>query len=137
MNTIKFTKPNFDNEWMEAIRYPEFKEMGKDKWIELANGGSIEKYNEIKDILGNVDLDFDNLEQPKKERFIQALSNKKIEAPIAVKFSNNDYDLVAGNTRLSGLVNNGITDFPIWIVDVSYLMETKKSIKNKLRTLLK
>ena len=35
---------------------------------------------------------------------------------IAVKFSDKDYDLVAGNTRLSGLVKNGI-DPKIWIVD--------------------
>jgi hypothetical protein len=40
--------------------------------------------------------------------------------PIAVKFSNSDYDLLAGNTRLSGLVNNG-EDPNIWIVDISNL----------------
>ena len=42
--------------------------------------------------------------------------------PIAVKFSDKDYDLVAGNTRLSGLVQNGI-DPKIWIVDISSLNE--------------
>ena len=42
--------------------------------------------------------------------------------PIAVKFSDDDYDLVAGNTRLSGLVKNGI-DPKIWIVDLSEMQE--------------
>jgi GNAT superfamily N-acetyltransferase len=135
---LKFTKPNFDNEWMEAVRYPEFKEMGKESWIQLANNGTTKTYSEIKDVLGNVDLNFDNLEEPKKERFIHALSNKKVETPIAVKFSDNDYDLVAGNTRVSGLVNNGITDFPIWIVDISQfnndevLNESFDAIENNL-----
>jgi hypothetical protein len=38
--------------------------------------------------------------------------------PIAVKFSDTDYDLVAGNTRLAGLVKKGINP-KIWIVDLS------------------
>ena len=37
---------------------------------------------------------------------------------IAVKFSDDDYDLVAGNTRISGLVKNKI-DPKIWVVDLS------------------
>jgi len=50
--------------------------------------------------------------------------------PIAVKFSDNDFDLVAGNTRLSGLVRNGI-DPKIWIVDISELSENFKDGKKK------
>lgn len=122
-NKLQFTKPKFEFEWMEAIRYPEFEEMGKDGWVEIAKNGHTEIYSDIKDVLGNVDLDFNSLEEPKKERFHKAFNNRKIETPIAVKFSDSDYDLVAGNTRLSGLVNNGITNFPIWIVDISHLME--------------
>jgi len=122
-NTLKYLKPNFNYEWQEAVRYPEFEEMGKEGWVNIAKNGHTKIYDEIKDILGNVDLEFDNLEQPKKERFKEALINGKIEIPVAVKFDDNDYDLVAGNTRLSGLVNKGMTNFPIWIVDISHLME--------------
>ena len=50
--------------------------------------------------MGNVDLYFDGLEKPKKERFNKAFETGKIELPIVVKFNDNDYDLVAGNTRL-------------------------------------
>jgi hypothetical protein len=113
-----FTNPNFETEWDEAKRYPEFKEMGKEAWIKLANQGKSVSYDSIKDVLGNVDLNFDELEEPKKQRFQKALKDGKVEMPIAVKFSNDDYDLVAGNTRLAGMVANEIPA-NIWIVDLS------------------
>lgn len=119
IKSIQYTPPNFNYEWEEeAVRYPEFKKMGKAKWIEVAKGGYTTQYSKIKDILGNVDLDFDTLNQAKKERFKQAFEKGKIEIPIVVKFSDNDYDLVAGNTRLAGLVKNGI-DPKLWIIDIS------------------
>jgi hypothetical protein len=115
IQNIQYTKPNFEFEWGEAERYPEFVEMGKEAWLELANNGYTIKYSEIKDVLGNIDLDFDSLETDKIERFNQAFEEGVIETPIAVKFNDNDYDLVAGNTRLSGLINKGI-DPTIWVV---------------------
>jgi hypothetical protein len=114
-NTIQYNNPNFSKEWMEAKRYPEFKEMGKAKWIELAQQGSITKLSKIKSVLGNVELDFDSLEDEKKERFEKAFEKGIIEMPIAVKFEENEYDLVAGNTRVAGLVKNNI-DPNIWVV---------------------
>jgi len=122
-DSISYTKPNFEYEWEEAIRYPEFKKMGKEKWINLANQGHTVRYSDIKRVLGNVDLDFDNLEDAKKARFQKAFNSGVIEHPIAVKFKDNDYDLVAGNTRVAGLVAQGV-DPEIWIVDLSNLQET-------------
>jgi GNAT superfamily N-acetyltransferase/phosphopantetheine adenylyltransferase len=124
LNEVKYTNPNFELEWEEAVRYPEFKEMGKENWIKVAKQGKLVNYSSIKDVLGNVDLNFDNLEEPKKQRFQSAFKNGTVETPIAVKFSDNDYDLVAGNTRLSGLVKNG-EDPKIWIVNISNLDEKK------------
>jgi hypothetical protein len=115
ISTIQYKKPNFENEWMEANRYPEFQKMGKEKWVELAQQGSITKLSKIKSILGNVDLDFDSLEDGKKERFEKAFEKGVIEMPIAVKFGENEYDLVAGNTRVAGLTKNHI-DPSIWVV---------------------
>ena len=115
---INYTNPNFKDEWEEAIRYSEFKEMGIKSWIEIANKGYVTNYSKIKDKLGNVDLKFDSLEEPKKQRFQDALNKGNIEMSIAVKFSDDDYDLVAGNTRISGLVKNKI-DPKIWVVDLS------------------
>lgn len=132
---IQYKKPNFEFEWNEAIRYPEFKEMGKEGWIDLAKRGHTIKYSQIKDILGNIDLDFGTLEANKKERFQQAFEIGTIETPIAVKFDENNYDLVAGNTRLAGLVDKGI-DPLIWIVDLTSEILTEKQ-KETLRTWFK
>jgi 8-oxo-dGTP diphosphatase len=122
---VKYVKPNFEYEWEEAIRYPEFKEMGFDNWLRIAENGHVVNFSEIKDRLGNVDLDFDGLDKDKKARFIKALENGQIELPIVVKFSENDYDLVGGNTRLSGLTKNGI-DPKIWVVDLSKPIDEAK-----------
>ena len=132
---IQYKKPNFEFEWNEAIRYPEFKEMGKEGWIDLAKRGHTIKYSQIKDILDNIDLDFGTLEANKKKRFQQAFEIGTIETPIAVKFDENNYDLVAGNTRLAGLVDKGI-DPLIWIVDLTSEILTEKQ-KETLRTWFK
>lgn len=116
-NEISYMPPDFENEWEEAIRYPELEEIGIQGWIELANSGYVTDYSSIKDVLGNVDLDFSSLDPGKRKRFQSAFNSGQIEMPIAVKFSESDYDLVAGNTRLSGLVNNGI-DPKIWVVEL-------------------
>jgi hypothetical protein len=115
---MKFKKPNFDFEWDEALRYREFEDMGKEGWINLAKDGYMVKYSEIKDVLGNVDLDFDTLDEPKKERFNKSIKLGKMELPIVVKFSDEDYDLIAGNTRLSGLIGKEV-DAPLWVVDLT------------------
>ena len=115
--TITYTQPHFSNEWMEAKRYPEFRKLGKEKWIELAKQGKVVKLSDIKMVLSNVDLNFDSLEEPKKERFNKAFKKGIIEMPIAVKFSDDEYDLVTGNTRVAGLVKNHI-DPSIWVVNL-------------------
>ena len=126
-DTVKYKKPNFEFEWDEAKRYPEFVEMGKDGWMELAKKGYTTKYSKIKDILGNVDLNFDGLEKEKKARFQSAYENGTIEIPTVVKFSDKDYDLIGGNTRLSGLVSNGENP-TLWVVDISNLKELAEGL---------
>ncbi len=112
---LKYRKPNFNREWLEANRYPEFQSIGKLGWLELAPKGSVVKYSDIKDVLGNVNLDFDSLERDKKQRFIEAYKSGVVEVPIAVKFNDFEYDLVGGNTRLAGLVRLGHNP-KIWVV---------------------
>ena len=124
---IKFIRPNFDHEFDEAKRYREFKRMPKKEWIEFAKDGTITTFSKIKNFLGNVDLDFEKLDKEKRARFQAAFKNKKIEAPIVVKFKKDDYDLLGGNTRLAGLLKKGINP-KLWVIDMSkaYKEETKE-----------
>ena len=116
---MRYLKPNLDYEWREALRYREFEKMGKKGWIEVAsNKYTIISYSKIRKVLGNVDLDYDGLEPEKKKRFEEAFKKGEIEIPMAVKFSDNDYDLLGGNTRLSGLIEKGI-DPKIYVVDLT------------------
>jgi hypothetical protein len=116
---MRYIKPNFSKEWMEALRYPEFEEMGYEGWLELTSQNFvITNYEKIKDVLNNVNLDYDSLEQEKKGRFERDFKKGRIEIPIVVKFSEEDYDLLGGNTRLAGLIKNGINP-KLWVVDLT------------------
>ena len=49
---IRYIHPNFDSEWEEAERYPEFVEMGRLEWIKRGKKGYIVKFSDIKNVLG-------------------------------------------------------------------------------------
>lgn len=115
---IKYLQPNFEREFDEAKRYREFEGLSKKKWIEIAKKGTITTFERIKKNLGNVDFDFEKLDRDKRARFQADFKNKKIEAPIAVKLNKNHYDLLAGNTRLAGLLKHGINP-KIWLIDAT------------------
>ena len=115
LDNLKYKKPNFRYEWLEAARYPEFQELGKAGWLQLAPTGSVVKYSQIKDVLENVNLDFESLDRDKRQRFIEAYKEGVVETPIAVKFNDFEYDLLGGNTRLAGLIRIG-HDPKIWVI---------------------
>jgi hypothetical protein len=124
---MKYSKPNFEHEWMEALRYREFEKMGKKGWIEVAsNDYTIMSYSKIKK-LKNIDLDYETLEDKKKKRFEKHFKEGEVEMPIAVKFGENNYDLLGGNTRLAGLIEKGINP-KLWVVDM-----TKKKEKEEVK----
>ena len=119
-----FTDPNFEVEWDEAKRYPEFVKIGKDKWIELAKTGEpIDVDNELANKIENTEAgeenrhEFDNLEEPKKERFRKAVKAGTVELPIIARYSDGYLELVAGNTRLTGMMNE-FGEGKAWIFDV-------------------
>ena len=116
---MRYTKPNLEEEWMEALRYREFEKMGKKAWMHYASKNyTITNFEEIEDVLNNVNLDYDSLEEEKKERFEKAFKNGEIEIPIAVKFKDDDYDLLGGNTRLAGLITKGINP-KLYVIDMT------------------
>jgi len=115
---MRYTKPNFEHEWPEALRYRIFEKMGYENWVEVGNNGKPVRFSSIIDKTGNVDLDFDSLEKDKKNRFYDAFDNGVIEMPIVAKFSDTNYDLVGGNTRIAGLILNKKDPY-VWLIDIS------------------
>jgi len=136
LDNLKYRMPNFRYEWLEAVRYPEFQELGKQGWMEIAKNGRVMSYSKIMDNLGNVDLDFDSLERDKKNRFIESYKKGSVELPIVADFGF-EYDLLAGNTRLAGLIKIG-HDPKVWVVQVpnNNMNESLKGGKADNMTLL-
>ncbi len=130
---MKYTRPNFNEEWMEALRYREFEKMGKDGWLKVANENyEITNFEKIKDVLNNVDLDYESLDEDKKMRFERAFEKGEIEIPIVVRFSEDDYDLLGGNTRLAGLIEKGINP-KLWVVDLTKKEEMTEKWSKKYK----
>jgi hypothetical protein len=119
-----YIDPNFDMEWEEAERYIDHpnpdKIIGwtKEEWLEKVMNGKVMNFSEIPDLENITDpSEFEELLPEKIQRFMDAFSKKIIELPIAVKFPNGVYDLIAGNTRVTGLRNKGY-DPKIWVFEL-------------------
>ena len=114
---ISYTNPDFNYEWGEAQRYDQFVKIGRIGWINQARKGYAVRFSEISADIQNVNLHFESLNEFKKIRFLKSFERSEIEMPIALKISTDRYDLMAGNTRLAGLIREGI-DPMIWIVQL-------------------
>ena len=130
-NSIAYTDPNFDNEWGEAKRYKEFKNIGKDKWIALAKKGKVVDYDaetvkKIKNTeAGNV-KDWDKIDPVRKKRVVQQLQTGKIELPIVASYSDGWLELVGGNTRLTAAIRT-TGKGKVWQFDVPDNLQEKEA----------
>lgn len=125
--SIHYTQPNFAEEYEEALRYPMFQHMTHSQWIDVAKRGfKLGTTPQFIEQLNNTDAgepsNFNQLERPKIKRFQQALASKTIEMPM-VLHTTDGYELLGGNTRLTGLVARGVYP-PVWVVDVRDLEHT-------------
>jgi len=115
-----FVEPNFDYEWEEANRYPEFQKIGKDAWIELAKKGKVVTITSAKGI-SNTDAtepdSFSSLDKDKQARALAQLDSGEIEMPIVAVYSDGHKELIGGNTRLTALMAKKIPAM-VWQFDV-------------------
>ena len=121
-DTITYTNPNFDNEWDEATRYDEFKNIGKEKWIALAKTGKVVDYNtetvkKIKNTEAGDVKEFDKLDPKKQKRALQQISTGEVELPIVASYSDGWLELVGGNTRLTAAIK-ATGESKVWQFDV-------------------
>ena len=124
---ISYTNPQFDVEWEEANRYPYLEKLGTEGWEELAKTGRAVRVTKdsVKNI-GNTGADgsesLDDLEPEKVARLKQAMDSGTVEMPIVVKQPDGSLELIAGNTRLIGLISTQ-GEAQVWLVDASTLTE--------------
>jgi|DEB0MinimDraft_4_1074332.scaffolds.fasta_scaffold25275_2 hypothetical protein len=117
---ITYKIPNFNFEWEEAIRYPEFKKLGKQAWINIASKGKEVSINSAKDI-NNTDANkpssFRLLNKDKQKRTLLQLKSGTVEMPIIAVYPDGHKELLGGNTRLTALMyKNGKAT--VWMFDV-------------------
>ena len=104
MRDIIYTKPNLENEWEEAARYPEFVSIGKEAWIKLAKAGKAVTITSAKDIDNTDAADPDSFKLLNKDKQARALSQIKqgsVEMPIVAVYPDGRKELIGGNTRLT------------------------------------
>ena len=105
---ITFYKPNFENEWEEAERYPKLFP-NKDSWLDKVSNGSVENVHCGMD-LNNTDMCEKGeikLNSEKVSRVKQAIKSGKVELPIFMN-RGDKYELIGGNTRLVYLKKNNL-----------------------------
>ena len=131
---ISYADPQFDVEWEEANRYPYLEKLGSEGWEELAKTGRAVRVttDSVKKI-GNTGADgsesLDDLEPEKVARLKQAMDSGTVEMPIVVKQPDGSLELIAGNTRLIGLISTQ-GEAQVWLVDASTLTEVTIDNKN-------
>jgi hypothetical protein len=140
--------PNFNHEWDEATRYPEFVKLGKEKWIELVSKGkpvTVTRKNVIR--INNTDAadpeSFKLLDPEKQERALAQLATGDVEMPIVARYSDGYLELIGGNTRLTAqMAKDG--QAKVWLFNVpeeltqsatgDELDEAKKKRKTKQKS---
>ena len=130
---VKYTEPKLDVEWEEANRYDYLAKLGQAGWVELAKQGkAITVDSDSVKKIGNTGADgsetLDDLEPEKVDRLKKSMSSGTVEMPIVVKQPDGSLELVAGNTRLIGLIGKQ-GKAVVWYVDASNLDEGNKAQK--------
>lgn len=114
---IKFTKPNFEQEWDEAKRYPKLF-TSKEAWLKIAPSGKIQTVDCSMKIK-NTDMcqgDLESLSSEKVARAKKAVQSGTVELPIILK-TGDKYELLGGNTRITALKTLGYPT-KAWVIDM-------------------
>jgi len=117
LTEIKFWGPDFENEWEEAIRYPDLFP-DKETWFSKVKSGQ--------EMTVTCDMNIQNTDfcwageseplHPGKVKGVEKqIASGKVELPIVMKH-NGQYELIGGNTRLVGLSKKGLPT-KAWVFD--------------------
>ena len=129
--SIQYKIPNFEAEWGAAEQHPFFARRGINKWIEFAKGGKPVRVTakHVADIANTNAADpsvFESFTEDKQARFAKCIESGEIEMPIVMINPEGKLELVAGNTRLTGLMKLG-ESAQVWLIDARPLREIPTS----------
>ena len=130
---MQFGRPNFKNEWGEntdpdnkkkSSVYREFSRLGKSEWIKLVKKGKMVKLTfaqahpmKVENTEAGMTNAFNKLDKPKRERAMKQVDSGKMELSILAKYSDGFKFLVAGNTRLTAMME-AFGEVYVWQFDV-------------------
>ena len=98
--------PNFENEWDQAQKYFEFKQMGKNNWLNFAKKqGKRIKLSEISEYIQNANME-------------EECEGGCRDMPIIVKFGNDNYEIIGGENRVCRL-QGSLDEICGWQTDLS------------------
>jgi hypothetical protein len=126
LRRIRYTMPNADLEYDEAMRYESLQGLSKDEWRALvASGRQVLATAAFLARVGNTtgattaeaEENYGELEADKRSRVEQQINTGTIELPIVLK-DGDTLDLLSGNTRLTALVKAGITP-KVLVIDIT------------------
>jgi hypothetical protein len=129
---IKFIKPNFEEEWGEAERYPELFP-NKKAWNQISATGK-EQTVDCSMNINNTDMcdgSLEDLAPAKVARAKEILNTGIVELPIVLKIGD-EYELLGGNTRLTALKTYGYPT-KAWVINIEELYyNSKKDTLNEI-----
>ena len=123
---INFNNPNFNLQWNNLLRYKEFEKMNKSNSRDyISSNSKIYRFTTVKRFLKNIHVNFDKLIRTEKQKFESDYSKGNLDMPVVVKFNNNKYELVSGQTNLAGCYNLNINT-KIWLIDLTKYYQNKE-----------
>ena len=131
--TAIFRDPNFSFEWDEARVHHSEDFPTKDVWLDLSSKGQVIDASNLAGKINNtqysnsceeMEEEYQHMTPDRQERVAAMFESGDIELPI-VKKKNNQYTLIAGNTRLTMMgrqrCNNPNFPVKVWMIDLDKL----------------
>lgn len=117
---IIYRPPNFKEEYETIKSIPQFCHLTQSGWIKLASTGRVQLLSDINSL--HFDKDealqyFSSLSQEKQDNYHKIRATSEIEMPIILTQDSHS-NVIAGKTRLSGLLIEGWTPY-VYVISLN------------------
>ncbi len=129
LKQLTYTFPDAEFEWNEVKQYSSFKDKTVEEWADLLANGQLVRWSELGDVI-NFDANLENLTPEKINNVRLLVKTGKIELPIIGRWSDDQYELIGGNTRVALLTKLGYDPY-VLVIDMPAPKKTQKPTKKK------